>query len=172
MARLNGESLKYIFTKIEIDGTDKETVGAYFNLKSNSIGNYFAAKNHYIKGEKVNGRNISKKAFTEWAVNYGGKGEPVYMPDLNPGRKHVKKQSEQTVMNTNAKRVCPIMSSHDGIRYCTANCAWADAYAETNAEGSKHVFVRCEIENISVNLSGIADALQCIALDKQDEGGS
>lgn len=167
MARLNGESLKNIFKLIEIDGNDRETVADYFNMKYNSIGNYLTAKKHYIKGEEVNGRNISQKAFTEWAVNYGGKGEPVYMPDRNPGRKHVKKQPEQMVMNTNTKRVCPIMSSHNGIRYCTANCTFADAYAETTTEGKKTVSVRCEIENISISLSGIADALQSIALGEE-----
>ena len=65
-------------------------------------------------------------------------------------------------------KVCPIMSSHDGIRYCTASCALADAYAETTREGKKIVSVRCEIENISASLSGIADAIQSIALGEEE----
>ena len=60
------------------------------------------------------------------------------------------------------------MSSHDGIRYCTSGCALAD-YVETTSEGEKTVHVKCEIENISTSLSGIADALQSIALG--EEGG-
>lgn len=64
-------------------------------------------------------------------------------------------------------KMCPFMN-----RSCTRYCALANAREYKDAAGLKEWDVTCEIENISMSLAGIADALQSIVLDDQEEGES
>ncbi len=99
MSKFNADNLQDMFSKVEHGEITKEDAAAYHQKSIGSINNYFQAKKAYDKGREVCAQNISVKAFTPWAVKYGGKGEPVYKQDPHPERKHTKKESDQIKMD-------------------------------------------------------------------------
>lgn len=99
MSMFNADSLNEMFSKVEQGETTIEKAAEYHGRSVSSINNYFYAKKAYENGREVNAQNISTKVFSSWATKYGKKGEPIYRPDPNPNRKHVKKQPEQQKIN-------------------------------------------------------------------------
>ena len=98
MPKFNAETLQDMFLRVERKELTKQDAARYFGTSVGSINNYFYAKKAYDRGMEVRAQNISVKAFTPWAVKYGGNGEPVYKADPHPERKHVRKEPEQQKM--------------------------------------------------------------------------
>lgn len=91
MSKFNADSLQEMFVRIDRNETTKEAAANFYDKSVGSLNNYFQARKAYEKGREVCAQNVSTKAFTAWAVKYGGKGEPVYKRDPHPERRHVKK---------------------------------------------------------------------------------
>ena len=98
MARFNVEALQDMFQRVEKKELTKQDVAKYYGTSVGAVNNYFCAKRAYDQGRHVCAQNVSVKVFTQWAIKYGGKGEPVYKVDPHPERKHIKKEPEQQVM--------------------------------------------------------------------------
>ena len=98
MTKFYADTLQDMFLRVEKEELTRDDAAAYHKRSIGSINNYFNAKKSYDNGRHVCAQNISTEAFTQWAVKYGGRGEPLYKADPHPNRKHVKKEPEQQEM--------------------------------------------------------------------------
>lgn len=76
-SHFNADNLQEMFERVRLGATTINETAKYYRVAPGTISNYFAAKRKYERFQEINHKTVGD-AFTEWALKYGGNGEPRY----------------------------------------------------------------------------------------------